>query len=216
MSRLRCSQDTGVRHGRGKSCVVTCERASGDAARKEGCRRAWLKQAAVRALSTALRVGRRLYAGAEENHRFFLERISHDLKTKSLLDPKNQNALFRYLQEAQRAFNLDAIEVYSAKAQRLSQANFPEFMHVSLSAVSADDLQKEIHPKGFRSISEPTDIGELFRTIGTVPFGIKPSEAEAYVVLTDVIPTELSKSMSAIAKGFEEYQQIELLKKGGK
>ncbi len=173
----------------------------------------WFNVPVEQALDNALRVGRRLYAEAEENHRFFLEKISYDLKTKNLLDPKNENALSRYIEESQRTFNLDAVEVYSAKAQRLCRSISSQFMHVALSAVSADDLQKEIHPKGYRSISELTDAGELFRTIGTIPFGIKPSDAEAYVVLTNVIPTDLSKSMAAIARGFEEYQQIELLKK---
>jgi len=173
----------------------------------------WFNVPVEQALDNALQVGRRLYADAEETHRFFLEKISYELKAKGLLDPDNEEALSRYIQESRRAFNLDALEVYSSKAQRLSQSISPSLIYVSLSSVSADDLQQDIHPRGFRSISEQTVSGELFRTIGTVPFGIKPSEADAYIVLTDVIPKELSKSMAAIAKGFEEYRQIELLKK---
>lgn len=173
----------------------------------------WFTVPVEQALDNSLRVGRRLYAAAEENHRFFLEKISYDLKAKTLLDPKNEKELSRYTQVTQRAYNLDAVEIYSAKAQRLSLSISPKIIHVALPTVSADDLQKDIHPKGVRSISEINESGELFRTIGTVPFGTKPTEAEAYVVLTHVIPTGLSESMASISKGFEEYQQIELLKR---
>jgi len=132
-----------------------------------------------------------------------LEKISYGLKAEALLSPKNEKALYSFTQVTQRAYNLDAVEIYSAKAQRLTLSISPKIIHVPLPAVSANDLQKDIHPKGVRSISAINESGELFRTIGTVPFGIKPTEAEAYVVLTNVIPTELSESMASISRGFE-------------
>jgi two-component system, NtrC family, nitrogen regulation sensor histidine kinase NtrY len=173
----------------------------------------WFNVPVEQALDNSLRVGRRIYTDAEENHRFFLEKISYDLIAETLLDSKTEKALFNYTQITRGAYNLDAMEIYSAKAQRLTLSISPKIIHVPLPAVSANDLQKDIHPKGVRSISAINESGELFRTIGTVPFGIKPTEADAYVVLTNVIPMELSESMASISRGFEEYQQIELLKR---
>ncbi|MBT8341789.1 MAG: HAMP domain-containing protein, partial [Desulfatitalea sp.] len=54
--------------------------------------------------------------------------------------------------------------------------------------------------------------GELLRTIGAVPFGATPSEAKGFLVVCVHMTAELSASMKAIARGFEEYQQITLLK----
>jgi two-component system nitrogen regulation sensor histidine kinase NtrY len=173
----------------------------------------WFNVPVEQGLENALRVGRRLYSRTAENHRFFSEKISHELKSAALLDPKMGNELAHYVQTAQQASNLFGVEVYSGKAKRLAASASTELTHGILSSVSADDLQKDLPPKGIRSISEITDSGELLRTIGTVPFGSKPSEAEAYVVLTDLIPKDLSESMASIARGFEEYRQIELLKK---
>ena len=172
----------------------------------------WFNVPVEQALENSLRVGRRLYSFSEENHRFFLEKITYQLKAEALLAPKKRNDLTRYVQVSQRAFNLDAVEVYSAKANRLMLSLAPKLKNVPLPVVSADDFQKEILPKGVRSISEITNAGELFRTIGTVPFATKPAEAEAFVVLSRLIPKALFDSMASISKGFEEYKQIELLK----
>jgi two-component system nitrogen regulation sensor histidine kinase NtrY len=53
----------------------------------------WFNVPVEQALENSLWVGGRLYTRAEENNRFFLERISYQIKTKNLLDPKNQEAL---------------------------------------------------------------------------------------------------------------------------
>lgn len=39
------------------------------------------------------------------------------------------------------------------------------------------------------------------------------TEAEGFVILSVLIPSDLSENMTAISRGFEEYQQIQLLKK---
>ena len=79
--------------------------------------------------------------------------------------------------------------------------------------ISANDLQQEMNANNVRTISEIIDRGQLIRTIGTVPFGVKHTEAKAFVVLNVIIPPDLSEKMSSISRGFEEYQQIKLLKK---
>ena len=73
----------------------------------------WFNVPVEQALNNSLSVGRRMYAFAEENNRFFLDRIAYQVKTKKLYQPKNQKALSRYIQIVQREFNLDGIEVYS-------------------------------------------------------------------------------------------------------
>jgi two-component system nitrogen regulation sensor histidine kinase NtrY len=79
--------------------------------------------------------------------------------------------------------------------------------------VSADNLQKEVSSKDVRTITESIPSGELIRTVGTVPYGAKRPLAEAYVVISMLIPPNLSEDMASISRGFEEYQQIKLLKK---
>lgn len=173
----------------------------------------WFNVPVEQALENSLLVGRNIYLHAEDSHRFFLERISYQIKAKDLLNANKKKPLSHYIQIVQREFNLDAVEVYAANAVRLTFALAPKLENKPLRIVSADNLLKEMPSKGVRTISEIIPTGELIRTIGAVPFGAKRSDAEAFVVIDILIPPDLSENMASISRGFEEYQQIKLLKK---
>jgi len=173
----------------------------------------WFNVPVEKALENSLLVGRSLYWQAEESSQFFMERISYQIETKKLLDPTKKKALSRYIQVVQREFNLNAVELYDANASRLTFALSPELENTPFGVVSAGNLLKEMPQKGVRSISESMIAGELIRTIGTIPFGVKRTNTEAFVVLTRLMPPDLSENMVSISRGFEEYQQIKLLKK---
>ena len=173
----------------------------------------WFNVPVEQALENSLLVGRSLYLQAEESNKFFLEKIAYQIKAKKLLGPKKKKALSYYIQIVQREFNLDAVEVYANNTNRLTFALAPELEGNPFDVISADNLQKGISMEGVRTISENIPAGELIRTIGTVPFGVERTNAEAFVVLTIFIPPELYENMTSISRGFEEYQQIKLLKK---
>ena len=173
----------------------------------------WFNVPVEQALENSLRVGRSLYWHAEETSSFFMERISYQIETKKLLDHKNRKALFRYIQIVQREFNFNAVEIYAANADRLTFALAPELEDKPFTVISSDDLKKNISLNTVRTVSERISSGELIRTIGTIPFGVTPSNAKAFVALASLMPPDLAENMSSISRGFEEYQQIKLLKK---
>jgi len=173
----------------------------------------WFNVPVEQALDNSLSVGRRLYSHVEENNIFFLERIAYQVKTKKHLAPDKKKALTHYIQIAQREFNHHAVEVYDAKAKRLTYAVAPVLEEYPLHVVSADDLQKEMGPTNVRTISLNMPAGELIRTIGAVPFGAGTDTVEAYVVINVLIPPDLSRNMASISRGYEEYQQIQMLKR---
>lgn len=172
----------------------------------------WFNVPVEQALEDSLLVGGHLYKHTEKNNRFFLERVSYQIETRRLLDPAKKDDLSRYIQVVQRAFNFHAVEVYAANSNRLILAIAPELEDEPFKAVSAENLQKERWPNEARSIFESIPAGELIRTIGTVPFGIKQTDAKGFVVLTVMIPPYLSKNIASISRGVEEYRQIKLLK----
>ncbi|MDL1967126.1 MAG: ATP-binding protein [Deltaproteobacteria bacterium] len=172
----------------------------------------WFDVPVEQALENSLLVGRSVYKRAEENNQFFMEKISYQIKAKQFLDPKNRTSLSHYIQVVQRAFNFHAVEVYNINAERTTFAVVQRIEDEPLSLVSADNLQKDFESKKVISVFENINTGELIRTIGTVPFGVKHKDAEAFVVLNIFIPSDLSENMASISRGFEEYQQIKLLK----
>jgi len=173
----------------------------------------WFNVPVEQALENSLRVGRSLYWHAEETSSFFMERMSYQIEAKKLLDPKNKKALFRYIQIVQREFNLNAVEIYTANADRLTFALAPGLEDKPFAVISSDDLKKNIPLNSVRTVSERISSGELIRTIGTIPFGVAPPAAEAFVALANLMPPDLAENMASISRGYEEYQQIKLLKK---
>ncbi|MDI6687248.1 MAG: ATP-binding protein [Desulfobacterales bacterium] len=173
----------------------------------------WFNIPVEQALENSLLVGRRLYDHAEKNNRFYLERIAYQINTKKLLDEENRKALSHYVQVVHRAFNIDAVEIYSVNANRLTFALVRDLEDKPFRVVSADNFQKDIGPKGVRSVFEKIPEGELIRTIGTIPFGTNYTDAEGFVVLSVLIASDLSENMASISRAFEEYQHIILLKK---
>jgi len=173
----------------------------------------WFNVPVEQALDNSLRVGRSLYWHAEETSSFFMERMSYQVEAKSLLDPKNRKALFRYIQIVQREFNFNAVEIYTADAERLTFALAPGLEDKPFGVISPDDLKKNIPLNSVRTVSERISSGELIRTIGTIPFGVSSGDAKAFVALANLMPPDLAENMASISRGFEEYQQIKLLKK---
>jgi len=173
----------------------------------------WFNVPVEQALENSLRVGGKVYDRVEDNNQFFLERISYQIKAKNLLDPKKEKALSQYIKVVQREFNLDGVEVYAANTQRLSFSLTPELGTEDVGLVSAENLQKKTSGNGVRSITLEIPYGELIKTIGSIPFDVKASEAEGFVVVSILIPPDLYQNLESISEGYEEYQQIKLYKK---
>lgn len=173
----------------------------------------WFSVPVEQALEKSISVGRRLYDHIEENNQFFLKRISYQVKKKKLLQSKKKDAVSRYFQVVQSAFNFNAIEIYSVNSKRLAITQSPKFKDIRLKTISADNLRKERNSNGVLTITEIIPSGELIRTIGTIPFGKNGKNIEGFLVLSVLLPLDLSNDLAAISKGFEEYQQIKLLKK---
>ncbi|MGD2271178.1 MAG: ATP-binding protein [Desulfobacterales bacterium] len=172
----------------------------------------WFNVPVEHALKNSLLVGRSIYKRVEEKNQFFSERVAYQIVKKKLLDSARQNELSRYIQIVQREFNLDAVEVYNMNAKRITFAVSPKLEDKSLGVVSADKLMVDVAPKEVWAIAEFVPSGELIRTVGAVPFGAQGSDIKAFVALSVLIPPDLAQYMKSISRGFEEYQQIKLLK----
>ena len=172
----------------------------------------WFNVPVEQALENSLRVGRRLYEHVEQNNQFFAERIAYQIKTKKLLTPRKNKALSRYIQIVQNAFNFEAVEVYASDYNRITFASSDKLESLNLKIVRKEHFQKKNDPDEIRTISDRLKMGELIRTIGTIPFGQKYTDAEGFVVVSVLIPPDLSENMKSISRGFEEYQQIKMLK----
>ena len=173
----------------------------------------WFNVPVEQALENSLSVGRTIYERAEQQNRHLLERVAYQIEHKDYLAPDKGQALSKYIQIVQKEFNVNAIEVYTPSTHRLAYAVSQILEDIPLEYVSTSELLKKPRANGIHTIATQNGAGELLRTIGTVPFNTAPTDAEALVVISQYIPPGLSASMTSINKGFEEYQQIKLLKR---
>lgn len=173
----------------------------------------WFNVPIEQALENSLTVGRQLYTHIEENNGFFLGRISYQVKSKGLLNRKKRKALNSYVRVVQSAFNLDLVEIYLKNGRRLAVAFSPRLENTPVGVIGVSDLKQKASERPFKSIIKSLPNGELVRSVGTVPFGADPAKAGGFVVVGVLLSADMVNNMASISRGFEEYQQIKLLKK---
>jgi len=174
----------------------------------------WFSVPVEQALENSLDVGREIYKKAEEEHRHVIELVLR--KPGDYLIPRStaQEALLTYAQAIQKEHGLGAVELYDANAKRLASALSPELAKKPFRSVAADHFQNSLAADtGFLTFSENSSTGELVRTIKSVPIGDGDAQVNGFIVFTTPIRPDLSVKIATISKGFEEYQQIKLLKK---
>ncbi|MBW1739818.1 MAG: PAS domain-containing protein [Deltaproteobacteria bacterium] len=173
----------------------------------------WFNVPVEHSLERSLEVGKYVYKHITARNRFYLERIAYQIVRRNLLNEENRKALAHYIQVAQRAFDIDAIEVYSTRSERLAVALDADIEGTPFSAVSADAIQKELHEVNFSTLTGHLPSGEMIKTLGCIPSNAAPDEAIGVVAVTTVIPASLSEDMAAISRGFDQYQQIKMMKR---
>jgi two-component system, NtrC family, nitrogen regulation sensor histidine kinase NtrY len=172
----------------------------------------WFNVPVEQALENSLQVGQKVYQRTESESKFFLERIAYQIEKKDLLDPEKSAALSRYIQVVQREFNLDAVEIYDSKVNRRAYAISAALESKPFERIKADDLHAISATGGVHTVVTPFNAGELLRTIGPVPFDNASSQALGYIAISAFIPPDFAAGMASIGRGYEEYQQVKLLK----
>jgi len=172
----------------------------------------WFNVPVEQSLEKSLEVGRQLYTHIEQNNRFFVERIAYQIMRRDLLNEKKSKDLNHYIQVVQRAFNLQAVEVYSSRSDRLAMGLDEDVDDLLFEPVSAGAIQREIHENSVITMTGFLPSGEMVRTLGCMPSDAGPDKALGVIAVTTIIPHSLSQDMAAITRGYEQYQQMKMVK----
>ncbi|MFC1896185.1 PAS domain-containing sensor histidine kinase [Thermodesulfobacteriota bacterium] len=173
----------------------------------------WFNVPVEQSLENSLRVGKELYQHHESNNRFFLERIAYQLRVRKLLSQEHRKELNRYVIISQRAFNLDAVEVYTPQFLRLATAESDKLDERELPVLSSDVFRRGSVSSEATIVTPLKPSGELIRTVATIPYGAPVDRALGFVAVSAFIKPDLTHKLASISRGFEEYQQIKMLKK---
>lgn len=172
----------------------------------------WFNAPVEKTLNSSLSVGQKLYEFVEEKDLFFAERAAYQIYSNKYLKKEKRRDLARYVQIVQRAFNRDAIEIYTPGAERLTLSTENKLAEYYLEVLTSDELTI---PKGknVKTITQNTTMGEFIKTISTIPFNVEVKDAKAFIVISSLAPVGLSSDLISIATGYEEYQQLKMAKK---
>ncbi|MEA1967026.1 MAG: ATP-binding protein [Thermodesulfobacteriota bacterium] len=173
----------------------------------------WFKAPVEQALDNSLSVGREFYAYIEKQNLFFAKRASFQIHSRKLLNKDNRKELTRYAEVVQRAFNIDAVEIYTPDAKRTALSLANELSDHYFGILTSKDLMKTPGENNIITITQQNKPGESIKTIATIPFGVDSSRADAFLVLTVLISPKLSYNLASISKGVEEYKQLKMIKK---
>jgi two-component system nitrogen regulation sensor histidine kinase NtrY len=175
----------------------------------------WFNTPVEQTLKSSIVVGQKLYEYIEERNVFYARRAAFQIisPNRELLNPENESKLIRYLQVVQRGFNRHAVEIYTPDAKRVSLSLSNELEQIQFGPLSSDDLSEFADNAVSKTISQNSKAGELLRTVTTIPFGTRPDQARAFIVITTLVSSDLSENLQAIVKGVEEYHQLKLAKK---
>jgi len=173
----------------------------------------WFKIPIDQSLENSLAVGRNIYKLMEDNNTFYLDKIAYQIVSKNSLLPENRGELANYTQIAQRSFNLHAVEIYAADGRRLTASTASGLGIKVFPPISADVFSGSRNRKSPTwSVSENIGKREAIRNICAIPFGKKGAEIKGFVVISVLLPPDLSRNLASISSGFEEYQQTKMLK----
>ncbi len=173
----------------------------------------WFNAPVEQALNNSLSVGRKLYEYIEDKNLFFAKRAAFQINSRKLLLNKNSKKLIRYVQVVQRAFDLQAVEIYTPDAKRFTLSLAPEIKNQYFGILTSDDLMNFPKEKHFRTVFKDSKSGEFIKTITSIPFDADPANVKGFLVITSLISPDLSRNLASIAKGKEDYQQLKMIKR---
>ncbi|MEA2059315.1 MAG: ATP-binding protein [Thermodesulfobacteriota bacterium] len=173
----------------------------------------WFNAPVEQALENSLSAGRKFYEYVENQNLYFAKRASFQIHSRKLLEPDKTTDLSRYIKVVQRAFNIDALEVYTPDAKRSALSLANELSNHYFGILTSKNLMKISEQNPSVTITSLEDPGEFIKTIAAVPFGVSPDLADAFIVISVLISPELSQNLATVSKGIEEYNQLKMIKK---
>lgn len=174
----------------------------------------WFNIPVEQSLKHSLSVGKHLYQYAASNNQFLATKIAEEITTHKYLTIEDPKKLKDSLQKLRATYEIQAIEVYSPRSERLVLACGPELDGSFFDTISADLIQRELQENDCNTITSKISSGELVKTLCAIqPLTGGEDDLGGVVVVSTVITGALTDHLSSISLGFAEYQQLKKLKR---
>ncbi len=168
----------------------------------------WFNVQIERSLQESLEVAQAFYDNSIQNSQYFAEQMSELLTDKRLL--REQEALYEFLRNKQREFNLGQIDVYTVNGELLARIINPN-IPVGEFGVEMVDVLEIGTGGGRRSFEASTEDGDLIKTIVPIHSKWEPYEIIGILLVDYFIDGKLASKRKSIQAASEEYEQLKIL-----
>ncbi|UCG12094.1 MAG: HAMP domain-containing protein, partial [Deltaproteobacteria bacterium] len=172
----------------------------------------WYNIQVEQSLKKSLKVGKLLYEEAVDFGRTVSDQLGGLIATRGLLKEGKRSQLVRLVQEERRANHLNKIGVYSKNLELLARDAEAESAPFVLDQAVRDVIQRVIKRQDSLNHTILTSKGDLFCTISPIFSSAKSAEVDGLLLIGQLLPSDLLANMTEISRGFDNYQQMKMLK----
>jgi two-component system nitrogen regulation sensor histidine kinase NtrY len=172
----------------------------------------WYSTQVEESLTKSLEVGKRVYEDAINRGLLVGNRLSHLIGKKDLLSLAGQAPLRSLIQEARKNARLQSLEVVSRQRKVIARDSTQGFAPVVVRSQVREVLQQVMKSREAQNSVISSAEGDLVCTVSPVIDVRDPKKIDGMVVTATLLPRDLVASMAEISQGFENYQQMKMLK----
>jgi len=173
----------------------------------------WYNIQVEQSLKTSLELGKSFYQKAINSGFTVSNQLSESVSKRDLLDKIKRQQLLKLIQEARREHRLHNIAIYSNNLKLLARDPQTDSPPVVLDQPMRDVIQQVATKRQALHHITPSTAGDLIWTLTPVYTPTDTKQMAGLLIVGQLLPQDLMTSMAEITRGFENYQQMKMLKK---
>lgn len=164
-------------------------------------------------LDNSFKAGQEFYGYIEKENTFSIERVRKDFAKRQEQELRKDSGISDFISNEMDTYGLDAMEVYDTSENRFFVAKGMMAQNIQIDSIPARALLKNSEKFDLWSLREEIGKYEIVRTTGAIYGKGDPKKLLGYVSVITRLPLALSRSLSQVNQGMEEYKRTILLKK---
>jgi two-component system, NtrC family, nitrogen regulation sensor histidine kinase NtrY len=173
----------------------------------------WYNIQVEQSLKTSLELGKSFYQKAINSGFTVSNQLSETVSKGGLLDKVKRQQLLKLIRDARREHLLHNIAIYSNNLEPLARDSQTESSPIVLDQPMRDVMQQVATNRQSLHHITPSAAGDLIWTLTPVYTPTDSKQIAGLLIVGQLLPKDLMTSMAEITRGFENYQQMKMLKK---
>jgi two-component system, NtrC family, nitrogen regulation sensor histidine kinase NtrY len=173
----------------------------------------WYNIQVEQSLKTSLELGKSFYQKAINSGFTVSNQLSETVSKGGLLDKVKRQQLLKLIRDARREHLLHNIAIYSNNLEPLAWDSQTESSPIVLDQPMRDVIQQVATNRQSLHHITPSAAGDLIWTLTPVYTPTDSKQIAGLLIVGQLLPKDLMTSMAEITRGFENYQQMKMLKK---